>query len=242
MNRRPLWIIVIGAALLGVVLVALSGVLSATNGPGSSAAPSGSGAPAGSAPAPSAVVSGSPVAIVPGSPASSPGAAPTCVQTTGTVVVRATDPATGFPVKVEWITLGPTDDLFFTLSDVSPTIPTNPLGPAAMTLGLSYITGGDRFILTAGTAALAYDPGSGKVTGELATGYGKNASRAAPDAQPSKFEGTLTLPSGSTEGSLTGRITHAGRRDYDFRVAMIEKSVSVAIGPGCPSARPTDAP
>jgi hypothetical protein len=241
MNRRPLWIIVIGAVVLGVVLVALSGVLSATNGPSSSAAPSGSSAPNVSVSAPSAVSPGSP-AVASGSPAANPGAGPTCVQTTGTVVVRATDPATGFPVKVEWIALGPADDLFFTLSDVSPTIPTNPPGPAALTLGLSYITGGDRFILTAGSAGLVYDPPAGKLTGELATGYGKNANRAAPDAQPSQLVATLTQPTGSADGALTGKITHAGRRDYDFRVAMAEKTVTVATGPGCPSARPTDTP
>ncbi len=156
--------------------------------------------------------------------------------------MRATDPTTGFPIKVAWTNLGPTGDLFVTLSDVSPTIAISPAGPGALTLGLSYLTGGDRFALTAGAVALAYDPATGGVTGALATGYGKNSNRAAPDAQPSQLVATLVRPAGGANGSLTGTITHAGRRDYQFKVEMTEKTIQVASGPGCPSARPTDAP
>ena len=240
MNRRPLWIIVIGAVVLGVILVALSGVLSSTNGPAGSAAPSASRAPLATASAPAAIASSTPPAS--SSPLASVGAAPTCVEIDQIVIVRALDPATNFPVKVAWTGLGPADDLFLTLSDVSPTIPITPAGPAALTVGLSYITGGDRFALTAGAVALVYDPAAGKITGELGTGYGKNSNRATTDAQPSQFEGTLTPPTGTANGSLAGTITHAGRRDYAFRVEVTQKTVRVASGPGCPSARPTDAP
>jgi hypothetical protein len=240
MNRRPLWIIVIGAVVLGVVLVALSGVLSATNGPASSTAPSGSRAPVTTASAPSAIASSSQLASP--SPIASVGAAATCLETDQIVIVRALDPATNFPVKVAWTNLGPADDLFLTLSDVSPTIPITPAGPVAITIGLAYLTGGDRFALTAGAVALVYDPGTGKITGDLGTGYGKNSNRATTDAQPSQFEGTLTPPTGGANGSLVGTIRHAGRRDHEFRVEMTQKTVKIASGAGCPSARPSDTP
>ncbi len=112
-----------------------------------------------------------------------------------------------------------------------------------MTIGLSYMTGGDRFILTAGSAGLVYDPGTGKVTGDLASGLRQELEpRGARCAAVAVRGDADAADRQRANGSLTGTITHAGRRDYDFRVAMTEKTVKVAIGPGCPSARPTDAP
>ncbi len=87
-----------------------------------------------------------------------------------------------------------------------------------------------------------YDPATGDVTGDVATGYGKNSNRATTDPQPSQFSGTLIRGSASANGSFSGTITHAGRRDYAFRVETTEKTIQVASGPGCPSTRPTDAP
>jgi hypothetical protein len=245
MNRRPLWIIVVGAVLLGAGLLALSGAFSPTTAP---TAPSGSaqptGSPSGSAAAVATASGAAPAtSATPGPSAAGPAATPaaTCVQVAQLVAVRASDPATGFPVKVAWTNLGPAGDLFLTLSDVAPTIPITPAGPAALTVGLGYMTGGDRFALTAGSLTLVYDPATGAVTGDVATGYGKNSNRATTDAQPSQLVATLVRPAGGANGSLTGTISHAGRRDYQFTVEMAEKTIQVGSGPGCPSARPTDA-
>lgn len=237
MNRRVLWVVPIGVVLAGAGLFALGGGLPALGpaSPGASAA--------------SATASGSPAAVGTGTgPPSAPtpsqvqnaSPAPTCVEVDQWVAVRASAPDTGFPVPVEWIGLGPAGDVFFTLSDVSPTIPITPAGPAALAVGLSYMTGGDRFAFTASSVTLAYDLVSGRVTGDVRTGFGKNSNRATTDASPARFDGTLTRASGAGGiGMLSGSIAHAVRT-FEFRIEMTEKPIRVASGPGCPSARPTD--
>ncbi len=247
MDRRPLGLIGI-VAIIGVVL-AVAGVLALRGGGSGSGASPGAGASSagGASPTPN----GSPLAVATStassaaataSAAASNGPAATCAEVTQLVAVRAVAPDTGFPVKVVWNGLGPADDLHFTLSDVAPTIPLDPAGPASLTIGLSYLTGGDRFAFTAGSVALAYDAASGRLTGDVATGYGKNSNRATTDAAPSKFEGTLRpLPSPGTDGVLTGSIAHPART-FAFTVPMTTKTIRVASGPGCPSVRPTDAP
>jgi hypothetical protein len=172
----------------------------------------------------------------------SPAPAPTCVETNQLVAVRATAADTGFPLPVEWTRLGPVGDLFLTLSDVSPTIPLDGSAPAAITVGLSYLTGGDRVAFTASSVTLAYDPATGDVTGDVATGYGKNSNRATTDTAPSAFTGTLRRAGASGgNGTLEGSIAHRART-FAFKVPTTEKTVVVAMGPGCASARPSDAP
>src|SRR6185295_19066307 len=105
------------------------------------------------------------------------------------VAMKATAPDTGFALPVTWTNLGPAGDLFFWLNDVTPEIPLQPAGPAVLRVGLGYFTGGDRIAFTANSATLTYDPATGKVSGDVATGYGKNSNRATTDAQPSRFEG-----------------------------------------------------
>lgn len=238
MNRRPLPIIALVAALAGVGLIAL---LIGLSGAGSGSVPSpganGSSGVAGSA-SPSTAVADSPPPPS-ASPVAAPSAAATCSAGTQLVALRAVAPDTGFPVPVRWTDLGPAGDLFFTLSDVSPTVPIAPAGPASLTVGLSYMTGGDRFAFTAGSGTLTYDPATGRVSGDVDTGYGKNSNRASTDASPSRFEGSLTRPTGGANGLLTGSIAHAART-FEFRVEMTEKTIATASGPGCPSTRPTD--
>lgn len=167
--------------------------------------------------------------------------APGCQDGTSLVAVRATVADTGFPIPVEWMdpALGPADDLFFTLSDVSPTIPLVPTGPASLTVGLNYSTGEDFFALTAGAVDLAYDQGTGVVSGPVATGYGKNSRRAKPDPvdDPSQFNGILSHPDGSgANGQLDGTITHAGRQNFHFVVETKEICAS------SPNTNPTPEP
>jgi hypothetical protein len=142
---------------------------------------------------------------------------------------------------VTWTNLGPAGDLFFSLNDVTPEIPLDPPGPAVLKVGLGYFTGGDRFAFTASSSALAYDPATGRLSGDLATGYGKNSNRATTDSQPAPFQGTLTRPTGGANGLLVGSIAHHART-FEFRVEMTEKTVQVATSPGCTVTAPTDAP
>ncbi len=220
MNRRPITIFAtsIVVAVLGIGLLTACipppGNGTPTPLPTRTAAPS--------APASSGVATGS--------------QAPACANGTSLVAVRATAADTGFPIPVEWSdpALGPADDLFFTLSDVAPTIPLDPLGPASLTLGLNYSTGGEFFSLTAGAVDLAYDPGTGAVSGAVATGYGKDSRTAFPDPlnDPSRFDGTLIHPDGSgANGRLDGRITRAGRQAFHFVVEMKEICSSTTTNP-----------
>jgi hypothetical protein len=168
------------------------------------------------------------------------GPAATCVGTPRLVAVRATAPSTGFPVPVEWIGLGPAADTFFTLSDVAPRIAIDPLGPASITIGLQYISAsGDRYALTGGSVTLAYDPATGRVSGSLDTGYGKNTNRATTDTVASEFDGVYTHGPNPGSGVLEGTITHPARETYRFKVAMVELRETL-LEPGCASPRPTD--
>jgi len=237
MDRRPILVVAVAAVLVGVGLVALVGGSAGT--PTTSTA-SGSPLPSGSA-AGLPAGSGSP-SVPAGSAVASVRPAPTCVETSLVVAVRALAADTGFPIPVRWTGLGPADDLFLTLSDVAPTIPITPPGPASITLGLGYMTGGDRIAFTAGSVSLSYDPASGRVSGNVDTGYGKNSNRATKDPAPSRFEGVLTrAAAASANGVLTGSIAHSAR-SFEFRIEMTEKTIQVAVGPGCTSARPTDLP
>jgi len=213
MNRRRIWMHATGfvVAVLGVALLSAC----ATPSPGASGSPTTLATRTGS---PSAPISSRDVTA---------SQAPTCADGTSLVAIRAAAADTGFPLPVQWAdpALGPADDLFFTLSDVAPMIPLVPTGPATLIVGLSYATGGDRFVLTAGAGTLTYDVASGRVSGPLGTGYGKNSKSATPDpiSDPSQFEGILTHPDGSgANGQLTGTITHSGRRDFHFVVEMTE--------------------
>ena len=237
MDRRALPIAVIGVVVVGAGLLALGTGLSGTaSGPVPTA--NASVAPGGS-PVALATFTASPSTPVP-SALAVPSPTPSCEPSSRLVAVRAVAPDSGFPVKVAWIGLGPPDDLFLTLSDVAPTIPIAPSGPASLNVGLAYATGRDNFAFTAGSLTLTYDATTGRVSGQVATGYGKNSNRATKDAQPSQFEGVLTrATSATTNGLLAGRIAHAART-FEFKVEMTEKTVVVASGPGCAAARPTD--
>lgn len=155
--------------------------------------------------------------------------------------MRATAPATGFTLPVKWMNLGPAADLFLSLNDVTPEIPLQPAGPALLKVGLGYFTGGDRIAFTASSNTLTYDPATGRLSGDLATGYGKNSNRATTDTQAAPFTGTLTRPSGGANGLLVGSIAHHART-FEFRVEMTEGTIQVAVGPGCSATSPTDAP
>jgi hypothetical protein len=211
--------------ILGLVIAALVGALGiAACGPAPSGAP---GASAAAATGPAATPSG-------------PGA--TCTTTSQLIAVRATAADTGFPLPVEWLGLGPVDDLFFTQSEVAPRIPIDPAGPASIILALAYMDGsGDRYKLTGGSLTLAYDPATGRLSGSLDTGYGKNSNRATTDTVPSGLDAIYTRPvaAGGT-GLLEGTITHPDREDYHFRVQMTEQTEAIVTGPGCATPRPTD--
>lgn len=231
MDRRLILALVI-AALVGAVGIAGCGpapsglpVASPTAGARSSAA----GLPTG----------GPPTAV----PVATPnGPAATCATTNQLIAVRATAADTGFPIPVEWLGLGPADETFFTLSDVAPRISIDPAGSASITIGLQYISGaGDRYALTGGSLDLAYDPATGRVSGPLDTGYGKNSNRATTDTVPSQFEGTYTRPAAAGGvGLLEGTVTHPDREDYHFKVQMTEVYVVLVSDPACASPRPTD--
>ena len=80
------------------------------------------------------------------------------------------------------------------------------------------------------------------MTGDVDTGYGNNSNRATTDTAPSAFRGHLQRPDASgANGVLDGSIAHRAR-DFTFRLPMIEKTIVVATGPGCASARPSDTP
>lgn len=222
-------------------LIRALGIAALVCGPGFAACgPAPSGGP--STAAPGSVSTSTPV-VAGATPTPSvvgPTSAPTCVGTSTLVAIRATDPSTGFPVPVEWIGLGPAADTFFTLSDVAPRIPIDPLGPASITIGLQYISAsGDRYALTGGSLTLAYDPANGRISGSLDTGYGRNSNRATTDTVPSQFDGVYTRGPNPGTGLLEGTITHPNRETYRFKVQMIEEQV-IALDPGCASPRPTD--
>lgn len=217
------------AAIVGVFGVAACGPMPSglpTIGPAQTAS-SVTSAPATPAPA------------TPGPVVSNP--APTCAAATRLVAVRATDPATGFPLAVEWIGLGSAADTFFTQSEVAPQIPIDPSGPASIIVALQYISAaGDRFKLTGGSLTLAFDPATGKVTGPLDTGYGKNSNQATTDTMPSQLAGTYTRPAAAGgSGMLEGTITYPDRETYQFKVVMTERQETV-LPPGCQTPRPTD--
>ena len=143
MGRRLIAIVAVGAALVGVGLFVLGGGLSGTG-----SWPHARGEQLGR----SVRLDGRrrhvhrrAVRGESGRRGASAGPVATCVEGAATVAVRATAPDTGFPIPVRWVGLGPADDLFFTLSDVSPRIPITPAGPASLTVGLNYTTGGDRY-------------------------------------------------------------------------------------------------
>lgn len=239
MNRRPLWIvlIVVGIAGVGLVAFALGG---RSNGTGAGGGNPATGAPSAAGPVGSAATAS--VSVPPSvAVGASTSPAASCALEPRLVAMRATAPDTGFPLPVKWTNLGPAGDLFFALNDVTPQIPLEPAGPATLIVGLGYFTGGDQFAFTASSVALAYDPATGRVGGDVRTGYGKNSNRATTDAQPSRFEGMLTRGTGGANGLLTGSIAHHART-FAFRVEMSEKTVQVATGPGCTSTSPTDAP
>ena len=198
-------------------------------------------APSGAQPTGTPTASVSVPAGTPASPAVTGGApGPTCVGTSGLVAVRATERSTGFPVPVEWIGLGPDSGAFFTQSDVAPRIPIDPVGPSSITIGMQYVAAaGDRYKLTGGSLTLAYDPATGRLSGTLDTGYGKNANRATTDTVPSQFEGVYTRGPDPGGGVLEGTITHPDRETYRFRVRMVEQEENT-VAPGCASPRPTD--
>jgi hypothetical protein len=228
------------AALASVVLVAVlvGGRSNGIGASGGNAATPGGSSPGGSS---SAATLASPSAgpSTSASPPASPAAS--CVLASRLIAARATAPSTGFPIPVTWTNLGPAGDLIFSLNDVTPEIPLQPAGPVYLRVGLGYFTGGDRFAFTASSNTLAYDPATGKVSGDVATGYGKNSNRATTDAQPSRFVGVVTRPSGGANGTFTGSIAHHART-FAFRLEIAERTVQVATGPGCTATSPTDAP
>ena len=226
MNRRLI-------LAMGTVAVACCLAFAAC-GPAASGAPA-AGAPSASPTNPPVVAGATPTPAVVG-----PTSAPSCGGTSTLVAIRATAQGTGFPMPVEWIGLGPAADTFFTLSDVAPRIPIDPLGAASITIGLQYISAsGDRYAMTGGSLILAYDPANGRVSGQLATGYGKNSNRATTDTVPSQFDGLYTRGPSTGTGVLDGAIIHPDRETYRFKVQMIEEQVTT-LDPGCASPRPTD--
>lgn len=224
---------------IGAVILVAVGLVVLRGTPGGTAVSSPGG---GSPTVPGSIAVASSAATIASTPvAAQPTASPVCIETARLEAVRAVAPDTGFPIPVRWTDLGPSDDLFFTLSDVAPTIPIDPSGPVTLTIGLSFMTGGDRYAFTAGAVDLAYDATSGRVSGDVDTGYGKNSNRATKDAGPSRFDGTFTrAASPGTNGLLKGSIAHTART-FAFELEMTERTAQVAQGPGCSSARPTDA-
>lgn len=241
MNRRALWVLGIVAAvvLAGYVAFDVANRNRLPSAPNGNAATNDGSSPdtSGSAAAVPSVGS----VVSPSAPVASPGPSASCVVESRLVAMRAVAADTGFPVPVTWTALGPADDLFFSLNDVTPTIPLEPAGPASLIVGLGYFTGGDRFAFTASSVTLAYDPATGRVTGDVRTGYGKNSNRATTDTPPAPFEGTLTRGTGGANGTFVGSIAHHART-FAFRMEMTEKTVQVASGPGCTATSPTDAP
>jgi hypothetical protein len=235
MDRRLILGLVIAAIVAALAVAAFGGVF---GGAAATAAPSTS-ATAGAA----SSGAGSPTGSTPTGPVATPnGPAASCSTTNQLIAVRATAADTGFPIPVEWLGLGPGGGVFFTQSEVAPRIPIDPVGPASIIVALQYLDdSGDAYKLTGGSLNLAYDPATGRVSGSLDTGYGKNSNRATTDTVPSQFEGTYTRPSSAgAVGLLEGTITHPDREDYRFRVQMAEVIAVLTSDPACASPRPTD--
>ena len=216
--------------ILGLTIAAIVGALGI-------AALGGMFGPARFIPTPSPAVV-APSATVPGSPAAA--ASPSCAVSRALLAERAKAADTGFPVPVEWLGIGPADEVHFTQSDVSPRIPIDPLGPASITVALQYIDGaGDRYKLTGGSVALAYDPATGRLSGQLDTGYGKNSNRATTDTVPSKFDGTYARQTNPAGGVLEGSITHPDRATYRFKLMLSEQEFTIIP---CVTTQQTDSP